>query len=391
MGGVVDAEVFQPGSPSGHPNEDMMHKTDSASAIAFGPERPKRYKVFRLVLAYFLLPISYFLLPASVAAVQETAPLTESVPTEDDKPLPGDWAVEFIDAAEHSPNTEARDALYRAAMATGPAIIPQLEDALKDDRTAEFAAQALAFIGGEKAIQILWKLQSDQRDLNLRRFYYGALAEFDAPEAAQTLLAVINRADEEPDRTVTEAAVIALSVRSDPKLVAPLREAQAKIKDVVIRLDLENAADVIEQRAKYLAARPAKKTGASVEEAVRTYFAPALISSEAPGALPPAPAKPAGGSSSPAAAPKAAAVRGATTKPSAAVEPPVKVQVQQLTFSPEKTRVLARVTFEDPSAVANYDIVLQKRYGEWFVASVWLGAEAEKAPATPLAAEHEPE
>jgi hypothetical protein len=270
-------------------------------------------------------------------------------------------------------------------MATGPAIIPQLEEALKDDRTAEFAAQALAFIGGEKAIPILWKLQSDQRDLNLRRFYYGALSEFDAPEAAQTLLGVINRADEEPDRTVTEAAVIALTVRSDPKLVAPLREAQAKIKDVVIRLDLENAADVIEHRAKYLAAPPAKKVGASVEEAVRTYFAPALISSEPPVAASPAPAKPA------AAAPKAAAAPAGTTKPSAPVEPPVRVQIQHLTFAPEKTRALARVTFEDPSAVANYDMVLQKRYGEWFVASVWLGSEAEKAPATPVPTEREPE
>lgn len=348
---------------------------------------------FRLSAFVCLLLAAFCSRPSAYLFGQEQTPSAETAaPVEDDKPLPGDWAVELIDAAEHSPNAEARDALYRAAMATGPAIIPQLEEALKDDRTAEFAAQALAFIGGEKAIQILWKLQSDQRDLNLRRFYYGALAEFDAPEAAQTLLAVINRADEEPDRTVTEAAVIALSVRSDPKLVAPLREAQAKIKDVVIRLDLENAADVIEQRAKYLAAPPAKKTGASVEEAVRTYFAPALISSEAPGAVPPAPAKPAGDRSSPAAAaPKAAAGRAAATKPSVAVEPPVKVQVQQLTFSPEKTRVLARVTFEDPSAVANYDMVLQKRYGEWFVASVWLGAESEKAPATPLPAEREPE
>ncbi len=348
---------------------------------------------FRLSAFLCLLLSAFCLLPSAYLFAQEQTPSTEpAAQAEDEKPLPGDWAVELIDAAEHSPNAEARDALYRAAMATGPAIIPQLEEALKDDRTAEFAAQALAFIGGEKTIQILWKLQSDQRDLNLRRFYYGALAEFDAPEAAQTLLGVINRADEEPDRTVTEAAVIALSVRSDPKLVAPLREAQARIKDVVIRLDLENAADVIEQRAKYLAAPPAKKTGASVDEAVRTYFAPALISSEAPSGVPPAPAKPVGGRSSPAAvAVKAAAGRAATTKPPAVAESPVKVRVEQLTFTPEKTRVLARVTFEDPSAVANYDIVLQKRYGEWFVASVWLGAEAEKAPVTPIPAEHEPE
>ncbi len=124
--------------------------------------------------------------------------------------------MELLDAIERSPNPEAQDALYRAAVAAGPAIIPQLEEALKDDRTAEFAAQALAFIGGAQAMQILWKLQSDTRDLSLRRFYYGALGEFDAPEATQTLLAAINRADEEPDRTVTEAAILALTVRSDP-------------------------------------------------------------------------------------------------------------------------------------------------------------------------------
>ena len=334
-----------------------------------------------------LLFSAFCFLPPAYCYAQEQPPTTAAAPAleDEEKPLPGDWAVEVIDAAEHSPNAEARDALYRAAMATGPSIIPQLEEALKDDRTAEFAAQALAFIGGEKAIQILWKLQSDKRDLNLRRFYYGALSEFDAPEAAQTLLGVINRADDEPDRTVTEAAVIALTVRSDPKLVAPLREAQARIKDVVIRLDLENAADVIEQRAKYLAAPPAKKTGSSVEEAVRTYFAPALLASEPPGTAPPAPAKPT------ATAPKAAASRAGISKPPAAVEPPVKVQIQQLTFAPEKTRVLAHVTFEDPSAVANYDMVVQKRYGEWFIASVWLGSEAEKVPAKPLPTGQEPE
>lgn len=348
---------------------------------------------FRLPIFLCLLLSADCFLPTASILAQEQTPSTETAaPTEDDKPLPGDWAVELIDAAEHSPNAEARDALYRAVMATGPAMIPLLEEALKDDRTAEFAAQALAFIGGEKAIQILWKLQSDKRDLNLRRFYYGALSEFDAPEAAQTLLGVINRADEEPDRTVTEAAVIALSVRSDPRLVAPLREAQAKIKDVVIRLDLENAADVIEGRAKLQATPQPKKAGTSVDDAVRTYFAPALISPSATPALSRVAAKPAAGSSAhTGAAPKPAASRAGTTKPPAAAEPPVKVRVEQLTFTPEKTRVLARVIFEDPSAVANYDIVLQKRFGEWFVASVWLGAEAEKTPATPLPSEDAPE
>ena len=50
-----------------------------------------------------------------------------------------------------------------------------------------------------------------------------------------------------------------------------------------------------------------------------------------------------------------------------------------MTFSPEKTRALVRVEFEDSSAVAYYDMVLQKRSGNWALASVWLGSEVEKA------------
>jgi hypothetical protein len=282
--------------------------------------------------------------------------------------------VELLDALERSPNPEARDALYRAAAAAGPAIIPQLEEALKDDRTAEFAAQALAYIGGEKAIQILWKLESDPRDLNLRRFYYGALGEYDSPEALATLLEVISRADDEPDRTVTEAAILALTVRSDPKLIAPLREAIGKIKDVVIRLDLENAVEVIERRAKYLASPQAKQASGSLETAVRTYFMPALESSP-PAAVPKPPVR------------RATPAKPATTPP----KPAVNVQIQQLTLSPDKTRALARVVFEDPTAMAYYDIVLQKRYGDWAVASVWLGPEVEKPPVVPPAAQAVPE
>ncbi len=105
--------------------------------------------------------------------------------------------------------------MLRATFAAGPAIIPQLAAALKDDRTAEYAAQSLAYIGGDQALPILWKLLSDPRDLNLRRFTYGALAEFDSPQATDMLFDVINKSDDEPDRTVTEAAVIALTVRTD--------------------------------------------------------------------------------------------------------------------------------------------------------------------------------
>ena len=68
----------------------------------------------------------------------------------------------------------------------------------------------------------------------------------------------------------------------------------------------------------------------------------------------------------------------APARPSAPADPPVKVEIRNCTFSPDRSRVLARVTFEDPFAIAYYDIVLQKRAGDWTVASVWLGSETEK-------------
>jgi hypothetical protein len=323
---------------------------------------------FLLLTAYCLLPTAFCLLPTALALAQEPAPAPEAKQAEtpaesnveleqEEAPLPGDWGPELLDAILSSPNAEARDALYRAAFAAGPGIAPQLAAALKDDRTAEFAAQSLAFLGGQEALEILWKVVSDPRDLNLRRFYYGALGEFDAPEATDALLQVIGRSDAEPDRTVTEAAILALTVRSDPKLLPRLREAEAKIHDVVIHDDLENALEVIERRAKYLASPEGKKAGGSVPDAVRTYFIPAL----APPA-PPSPAKPAS---------------------HAPEKPQVKTEVQTLTLSPDKTRALARVVFEDPSAAAEYDIVLQKRYGDWTIASVWLGSETEKPQPPP--------
>ncbi len=305
-----------------------------------------------LLIAFFLLS------PAAFLAEQPTTQEPKSPGIEEQgAPLPGDWAPELLDAILSSPNPEAHDALYRAAFAAGRVLVPQLEAALKDDRTAEFAAQALAFIGGEKALEILWKLVRDPRDLNLKRFYYGALGEFDSPEAIQTLFDVIARSDAEPDRTVTEAAVLALTVRSDLKLVPRLREAAAKLQDVVIRDDLDNTLAVIESRAKYLASPEGKTAGGSVERAVQTYFHPAL---EPP----------------PVTTPKSPAGR------SAAAIPLVQVKIENLTLSPDKTRALARVAFEDPSARAEYDIVLQKQYGDWSIASVWLGSEVEKPAPT---------
>ena len=269
-----------------------------------------------------------------------------------------DWAGQLLDGILSSDNPEAADSLFRAAFAAGRSIIPQLAEALKDDRTAEYAAQSLAFIGGEDALQVLWKLQEDKRDLNLRRFFYGALAEYDSDQATQTLFEVINKSDSEPDRTVTEAAILALTVRTDPKLPNMIRQAEKKVNDVVIHDDLENALDIIQIRSKYLATPEGIKAGGSVDAAVRTYFIPALQ----PPPLSKADAE----------------------LHRAAPKPEVKVEIQNLTFSPERVRALAAVTLEDPSAVAKYDLVLQKRLGNWGVVSVWLGSEIEKpAPIPP--------
>ena len=274
-----------------------------------------------------------------------------------DAPLPGDWAVELLDGILSAPNAQAADSLFRAAFAAGQSIVPQLAQALKDDRTAEYAAQALAFIGGDQAMQILWKLQDDKRDLNLRRFCYGALAEYDTDQANQTLFQVIAKSDAEPDRTVTEAAIMALTVRTDPKLTDLIHQAEKKVTDVVIRDDLENALDVIQIRSKYLATPEGKKAGGSVDSAVRTYFMPALLPP------PPSPSD--------------------TQAHRTPAKPDVKVEIQNLAFAPDQQRVLAGVTLEDPSAVAKYDLVLQKRLGNWEVVSVWLGSEIEKPVSVP--------
>lgn len=306
--------------------------------------------------AYCLLLSAFCVLPSVFSSAQAPAPAAPGdAPADAEAPLAGDWAPQLLDAILSSPNVEAGEALHRAAFAAGPATVPQLQTALKDDRTAEFAAQSLAFIGGPRALEILSKLMDDPRDLNLRRFFYGALGEFPTPQATEVLLEAVNRADAEPDRTVTEAAILALTVRSDATVVPRLRDAETKIKDVVIRLDLENALEVIERRARYLASPEGKKAGGSIEQAVRIYFMPAL---EPP---PPGPAA----SRSPA-------------RHSAPIKPQVSVQIQSLTFSPVKMRALARVVFEDASAMAYYDMVLQKQFGDWTLASVWLGAEVEK-------------
>ena len=285
--------------------------------------------------------------------------------------IPGDWAPELLDAILSSPNPDAREFLLDAAFAAGPAIVPQLEAALKDDRTAEFAAQSLAFCGGKEALDVLAKLVKDSRDLDLRRFLYGALGELHTPQATQVLLEALTHADAEPDRTVTEAAIIALTVRPDLSLLPHLRQAEAKIKDIVIRDDVENAHDVIEARGRYLASPEGKDAGSSIEKEIRTYFIPALEPSANPRVPIKLPAKSIKPENSP-------------HPPPSQEKPEVSVEVQKLTFSPDKTRALAHVVFQDPFSLAQYDMILQKEYGDWAIASVWLGGETEKTVPNPI-------
>src|SRR5579863_4374559 len=205
---------------------------------------------------YFMFSVCCFLLlPVFSQAQQPTpsAPVGPPVLQQDDTVIPGDWAPELLDAILSSPNPAARQALLDAAFAAGPSIVPQLEAALKDDRTAEFAAKSLAFIGGNTALEILAKLVQDPRDLDLRRFFYGALGELQTPESTRILFNTLAGSDAEPDRTVTEAAIVALTVRPDLSLLPPLRQIETKIKDVVIHDDMENASEVIESRARYMA------------------------------------------------------------------------------------------------------------------------------------------
>ncbi len=288
--------------------------------------------------------------PSATAAAQAAPPA-----------VPGDWEPQLLYDIWNSPTPQAAEVLYRAAFAAGPAIIPQLQAALKDDRTATFAAQSLAFIGGEQALKILATLEHDPRDLDLRLYYYGALGGEETPQAVGKLVEVVRNSDAEDDRSVTEAAVLALSVHSDPSVAAALHQALQVVNDPVISDDIDSAISVITARSRYLAARRARGEKFSIQRAVRTYFIAALD---------PALSVPAG-------------------------EPPphfphVEVKIQSLTFSPDRQRALAHVYFEDPQALAEYDLVLQKRGENWTLSSVWLGEEHDKQPAPIEAAPAKP-
>ncbi len=262
------------------------------------------------------------------------------------------WSPGKLYAILTSPHPEARENLYRAAFEAGPAIIPRLEFALKDDRTATFAARMLAYLGGQRAMADLAKLVNDPRNLDLRRFYYGALGGSNDPHNIDLLLDKVRTSDQEPDRSVTRDAILALSISSDASLVPKLQKVEKEVTDPVIQDDINTAATVIGLRAKYLASPAGKNSGASVNQAIHTYFMPALEES--------------------------AGADDAGQQTSA-----VEIHIRNLTYSPDKTRVLAAVDFEDPQAVASYRIVVQKQQTGWKVASVWLGAEREKPQKAP--------
>ena len=258
----------------------------------------------------------------------------------------GGWAVILLDEVLNVPNRAARDHLLRAGFATGPRILPQLEKALEDDRTAEFAAQLLAFMGNNRALRTLQKLVDDPRDLGLKRFFYGALGEFNTPRTRQTLLDVVGRADDEPDPIVTEMAILALTVLADPSLIPLLGEVRGRTLDPVIRDDIENAIEVIRFRANHLEKmRTEAKGDVTVAQALEAYFIADLGRVEGP------------------------EVEGDATDPSSS---PLKVEIEDLTFAPNSSRALARVRLSNPAAAAIYELVLQKRGSSWVVASVWM-------------------
>jgi hypothetical protein len=283
-------------------------------------------------------------------AVLRSQSLPAAVAQERNHLLNAQWDPAKLYALLTSQDSQASEDLYRAAFAAGPAIIPKLEQALQDDRTATFAAQTLAWFGGERSLGILKKLVNDPRNLDLRRFYYGALGGGGNPRDIEILLNKIRTSDHEPDRDVTRDAILALSISSDAALVPQLQQAEKQVTDPVVQDDIETAATVIGLRAQYMATPAGKRAGSSPQQAIRSYFMPALQ---------PGP----GGDDA--------------DQQDASVE----VNVRNLTPSPDKMRLLAAVDFENPEAVASYHLVLQKNQAGWKVASVWLGEEREKPKA----------
>jgi hypothetical protein len=326
------------------------------------PGSTARQPQFKRRAGIFFIPLLFFL-PGVVArqalGALRVVPQDLGLGQAGEEPVPQyAWAPQLLDGIIRSANPAALSSLYDAAFAAGPSLVPRLEAALSDDRTAEFAAQSLAFIGGPQAKAILTRLVQDPRDLDLRRFYYGFLSEYDDAGDNQVLLDAIGNANHEPDRTVTEAAIVALTVRSDTDIVARLEPVEAKLTDLVIRDDLADAISIVRQRASYLASRGGRGAEDSIEQAIHLYFIPAIQS-------------------------PAAAGRGVARARNSGNDATIKIEHVEL--SPDKMRALARVSFEDSVAIAQYQIVLEKAGGGWKVASVWLGSEQERPSSQPAA------
>lgn len=308
--------------------------------------RPALIRAWRARAAACLLALASLSLAARAKSLpgqtEQTTSSAESTPRYA-------WAPELLYGIISSPVPAALNSLYDAAFAAGPSIVPQLEAALKDDRTAEFAAQSLAFIGGDSAFKTLSTLMSDTRDLDLSRFFYGALGEINTPQANAVLLNAIRSANSQPDRTVTEAAIVALTIQDRAALVPELEQAKAKLTDPVIQDDLENAIGIIQARAKYRATLPGRNPGGSIQQGINLYFEPAL----------------------------------ASAPPAGSGVPPAKAEIGHVQFNPDQTRALARVTLDDAGVKADYRIVLAKRYGNWRVASVWIELGEQQVPAAP--------
>jgi hypothetical protein len=314
----------------------------------------------------FVLAGAVILLGAAATRRVAAAPMQDqemTLPEADEQAVQKySWVPDLLYGIIDSPNLSALDAFYDAAFAAGPALVPPLQTALADDRTAEFAAQSLAFIGGDQAIRALAKLVNDPRDLDLRQYYYGALGADEAPGSREILIHEIRDANNEPDRAVTDAAIVALTARSDTDLVAPLEQAEAKLTDPVIQEDLLNAISIIQSRARYLAGHSGPSGSTSIEQALRIYFVPAIQSSAA----------------------SAAGNHGKSDVATSGSGRKAGFQIRHLEYSPAKDRALARVIFEDPEAIAHYWIVLQRKGSSWGVDTAWLGAEEEK-PESPAA------
>lgn len=253
------------------------------------------------------------------------------------------WAPALLYGIISSPNSAALDDLYDAAFAAGPAIVPDLISALQDDRTAEFAAQSLAFTGGQSALAALARLVDDPRDLALSRFYYGALGEIDTPKANSVLLNAIFSANHQPDRTITEAAILALTVRSDPALIPPLEQALSQLTDPVIQDDLRSAISIIRRRSRYVKRSSFQRENQTATEAARSYFRSGIMAGGAPNSA------------------------------------KFQVEIERIAFSPDKSRALAGVIFKEAGISARYRLVLQEHAGGWTVASVWLRSQGTQS------------